>query len=306
MRSSRIRLVTVALVVTVLSSGCQYWAMAHQYEEGTAPVPWFCNPTAPNSVTGPGMGSVNWYAGTVRSPLSPSQCLDVSTGLDEAKAYAEQYPTLGDAEDAGFISSFAFIPGMGTHHGQGTLSPELLADPDFDRFNPVIPGSIVDDVFDPTTPEFLQYNGNSRDSVLVGISYYVRTTTGLPPAGYPGNNDWWHHHPTLCLSPTTAQAIGVNTTDSQCTSRGGINVYLDDYYMLHIWVVDDLEYHNDIHAPMHPCIVSTGAIFDMSDPCHGTGSGTGGFQSAALATEAEAADAPSAFCPIGQLAATES
>jgi len=82
-------------------------------------------------------------------------------------------------------------------------------------------------------------------------------------------------------------------------------VYLDDYYMLHIWVVDDLEYHGDIHAPMHPCITSSGAIFDMDDPCHGTGgmSAAAEVGSAAAASAASGGDDPSTalFCPIGRL-----
>ena len=164
---------------------------------------------------------------------------------------------------------------MGTHHGLQSITPELLADPTFDRFNPIIPNSVIDDVFDPAQPEFLQYNGNGPTAQLVGMSYYVRTDTGLPPEGFVGNNDWWHHHPTLCLDRTTAVASSPNISDSACASRNGVNVYLDDYYMLHVWLVDDLEYIADVHAPMHPCIKSTGAIFDMDDPCHDEWQGAG-------------------------------
>jgi hypothetical protein len=124
-------------------------------------------------------------------------------------------------------------------------------------------------VFDPAQPEFLQYDGNGGTAPLVGMSYYVRTTTGQPPEGFVGNNDWWHHHPTLCMDPATAIAtLGVNTTDAVCASRGGINVHLQNYYMLHVWVVPDVELRADIHAPMHPCIGGTSTIFDMNDPCH--------------------------------------
>ena len=55
-------------------------------------MPWFCNPTAPNSVTGPGMGTVNWYAGVTRAPLTEQQCATFGAHLDLAKAYAEQLP----------------------------------------------------------------------------------------------------------------------------------------------------------------------------------------------------------------------
>jgi hypothetical protein len=257
------------MVLAVVSAGCDYYGQAKEASDTGGPVPWFCNPVVPNSVTGPGMGTVNFYAGQTRAPLDYATCRSVGRSFDQAKAFAEQFPTLGAAEAAGFRSTFGFIPGMGTHHGRGVVTPEMLADPNFDRDNPEMPtGSNVDGVFDPATPEFLQYNGNGPDAVLVGMSYYVRTDTNLPPAGLPGNNDWWHHHPTLCFRPATAQAFAAAISDSSCASQGGINVKMDDYYMLHVWLVDDLEYHGDVHAPMPPCIKSTGAIFDMDDPCH--------------------------------------
>jgi hypothetical protein len=264
----RLRLAALVATMAVAATGCQYWGMAKTASDNGEPVPWFCDPVAANSVTLPGMGFTNFYAGQTRAPLSSSQCLTVAHQFDEAKAYAEQFPTLGAAVDAGFDNTFNFIPGMGTHHGLDSISPELLADPTFDPLHPIIPNSIIDDVFDPAQPEFLQYNGNGRDAVLVGMSYYVRTDNGLPPEGFPGNNDWWHHHPTLCFRPATAQAFAAAISDSSCASQGGINVKMNDYYMLHVWLVDDLEYHDDVHAPMHPCIKSGGAIFDMNDPCH--------------------------------------
>jgi hypothetical protein len=305
-RSSALRLTALAAFIVVSASGCYYTAATQYASTPGAPAPWFCNPVAPNSVTGPGMGTTNWYAGTTRAPLAGATCQQNAFDFDVAKAYAEIYPTLGDAEAAGFLPSFPYIPGMGTHHGLGTISPQLLASPTFDRFNPIIPGSIVDDVFNPRQPEFLQYNGNGDDAVLVGMSYYVRTTTGLPPEGFPGNNDWWHHHLTLCLNPTTALANGVNTSDSQCAARGGINVYLDDYYMLHVWLVDDIEYHADVHAPMHPCIQGAGAIFDMDDPCHDSALGGAAARTAAASATTTDPTELGLFCPIGTLAPDES
>jgi hypothetical protein len=303
----RLRITAAAAALALLASGC-YWAQARHATLTGAPVPWFCHPTNPNSVTGPGMGSVNWYAGVTRGPLSHEECELVATMFDVAKAYAKRFPTRGAAEAAGFRSTFGFIPGMGTHHGLGAITPEMLADPNFDRRDPIIPDSIIDDVFDPGVPEFLQYNGNSPDSVLVGMSYYVRTTTGLPPAGFPGLNDWWHHHPTLCFNPTTAQAFAVNTTDTGCANQGGVNVHLHNYYMLHVWLVDDLELRNDVHAAFHPCIRASGAIFDMTHPCHQesslgppTGASAGASTGAGAATPGERTTTPAAFCPIALL-----
>lgn len=289
----RLRLVALGLAVGLLATGC-YSIQAQTATKTASPVPWFCNPTAPNSVTGPGMGTVNWYAGTTRAPLDYAKCESIAVQLDLAKAYAKGYPTRGSAEAAGFTSTFGFIAGMGTHHGLDAITPELLADPSFDPQNPIIPNSIIDDTFDATRPEFLQYNGSGPDSVLVGMSYYVRTNTGLPPEGFPGNNDWWHHHPTLCMNKSTAEAFAVNTTDAGCASQNGINVHLQNYYMLHVWLVDNLEYKADVHAPMHPCITGSGAIFDMNNPCHGQASPSG------IAAQT-VANEPAGFCPIALL-----
>ena len=98
---------------------------------------------------------------------------------------------------------------MGTHHGLQSITPELLADPTFDRFNPIIPNSVIDDVFDPAEPEFLQYNGNGPTARAGGhVVLRAHRQTGLPPEGFVGNNDWWHHHPTLCLDRTDRGGLG--------------------------------------------------------------------------------------------------
>ncbi len=296
-------LVAAIAALSFVAAGC-YTVQANVAADNGSPVPWFCNPVAENSVTGPGMGPVDYYAGVTRAPLSYDQCKGVGTILDQAKDYAQQYPTLGDAKAAGMRNGFDFIAGMGTHTGFG-FDPAMLADPSFDPQNPIFAGTNVDDVFDPASPEFLQYNGNGDSAVLVGADYYVRTTTGQPPAGLPGNNDWWHIHPTLCANPTTGTAFGVNTTDQGCANQGGINLHMQNYYMLHVWIVDDLEYHADVHAPMHPCITGSGAIFDMSDPCHTSMLPTAGASlTSASEQSATAVKQEHVGCPIGELDAS--
>ncbi|MEM7142104.1 MAG: hypothetical protein AAF548_13860 [Actinomycetota bacterium] len=272
---ARLRTVAVASLIAILASSC-YLQLAWEAEQNGDPVPWFCDPVAVNSVTGPGMGFTNWYAGVPRGPLSHSDCKVLAAQLDLAQKYAMQYPTRGDAEAAGYFQSFERITGMGTHHGLGVLSPADLQNPAFDPTSPEdflnsgLPGH-VDAVFEPGRPEFLQYDGNSPDSPLVGMSYFVYTDTGLPPEGFVGDNDRWHHHPTICHDPNTAVGIEVNISDSACQNLGKINVHLDNFYMLHAWVVPDIELHDDVFAPIHPCIKPLsqgGAVFDMDDPCH--------------------------------------
>ena len=298
---NRSRWFAMLAVVAVLASGCYYNA-ALTAQSNAAPVPWFCNPTNPNSVTGPGMGPTDFYAGITRAPLGYDDCNTVAAQFDVAKAYAEEYPTLGDAEANGFRPTFRRINGMGTHHGINWLTPADLADPAFDRFDPVVPNSAIDGKFNPGRPEFLQYDGNGPGAALVGMSYYVKTTTGQPPAGFVGDNDWWHVHPWMCLDTTDATVVGINQTDAVCHAPGDrINVYFGDYYMLHVWLVDDIELHNDVHSAFHPCIVTGGAIFDMDDPCHEESSlviPNDALPGAAAAT----GDPVPQFCPLGLLA----
>ncbi|MGZ4683422.1 MAG: hypothetical protein ACXWCM_07270 [Acidimicrobiales bacterium] len=259
-----------AVMLMVMASGC-YLQDTIDAQNASGPVPWWCTSTEEIPVTsGPAVGSVDYYAGTHKAPLPWDQCKTVSAQFDIAKAYALQWPTAGDAVAAGWRMATPYVPGMGTHHVRGGITPQMLADPSFDRNNPILDAAGLDDVFDPAKPEVMQYDGNTSSAKLVGFDYYVRTSTGLPPAGFPGNNDWWHIHPKICFRLSDAVMVGFNTTDSNCTSQQGINVNMSNYYMLHVWVLDDMTFEPDVYAGMIPCIANGTAVHDPNDPCHTT------------------------------------
>jgi hypothetical protein len=262
---------TLALVVSMVlvASGCTYLQLASYNESTGMAVPWWCTSTEEIPVTsGPAVGSVDYYAGTHKAPLSWDDCKTESAAFDAAKAYALQWPTAADATAAGWRMATPYVPGMGTHHIRGGITPAMLASPTFDRMNPNLDSAGLDDVFDPTTPEVLQFDGNTPAAKLVGFDYYVRTSTGLPPAGFPGNNDWWHIHPWICFRTSDASMIAFNTTDANCSSINGINVNMSNYYMLHVWVLDDMTFEPDVFAGMIPCIANGTAVHDPNDPCH--------------------------------------
>jgi hypothetical protein len=270
MGRSRLLVVLVA-VVAVVASGCVYYQGAVDAEKEGGPVPWWCAPTEEIPVTdGPAAGTVDWYAGTHKAPLSWAQCKTLSAQLDLARAYAETWPTRGAAEADGWREVTGYVPGMGTHHVRGGITPELLNSPSFDRQNPILDSVGLDDRFQPTRPEVLQFDGSGPNAKLVGFDYYVRTATGLPPEGFPGNNDWWHHHPRICHRSSDARMIAFNVSDASCTSSGGINVNMANYYMLHVWVLPDMTFEPDVYAGMMPCIFGGTAIHDPEDPCHTT------------------------------------
>jgi hypothetical protein len=264
----RLRLVA-ALGIMFLCSACAYYGAAVNAEDQGGPVPWWCTSTEEIPVTeGPAAGTVDWYADVDKAPLSWDDCKSMSALFDLAKSYASKWQTAGAAEADGWRMVTGYVPGMGTHHVRGGITPAMLNSPSFDRHNPILDSVGLDDVFDPTTPEVLQFDGNGDDAKLVGFDYYVRTDTGLPPAGFNGTNDWWHHHPWICHRTTDAAMIAFNTSDANCTASGGINVNLSNYYMLHVWVLDDMTFEPDVFAGMIPCISGGTAVHDKDHPCH--------------------------------------
>jgi hypothetical protein len=261
------------VVVALLATSCAYYQAAVDARKEGQPKPWWCTGTEEIPVTeGPAAGSVDWYAGTHKAPLTWARCEAMSAQFDVAKAYAEQWPTTGEAEADGWREATSFVPGMGTHHIRGGITAELLADPSFNRLDPILDDVGLDDVFAPTRPEVLQFDSSAPGGRLVGFDYYVRTSTGRPPAGFPGNNDWWHHHPWICHRASDAAMIAFNASDSACSSQGGINVNMANYYMLHVWVIEDMTYEPDVFAGMMPCIQGpgSGTIHDPTHPCHRT------------------------------------
>lgn len=274
---SRTKVLALVAVVALCTTSCRYVAMARSAEKSGEPVPWWCNPTEEIPVTeGPASGTVDWYAGTHKDPLPWDDCHQLSAWFDEARDYALQWPTAADAVADGWDLATAYVPGMGTHHVRNSLTPEQLNSPDFDRNDPILDDNGLDDVFDPTRPEVLQFDGNGPNARLVGFDYYVRTENGLPPEGFPGNNDWWHHHPRICFRTSDAVMIAFNASDTSCASMNGINVNMSNYYMLHVWILDDMVFTPDVYAGMMPCISGGTAIRDdATHPCHVTRDGMG-------------------------------
>ncbi len=220
-------------------SGC-YRPLAESYQKN-APNdrPWWCN-----SKGGEGTHGSQYYMdrGITKGPLSWADCLELSSDLDQASAYALQWPTRGEAEAAGWKASVNYAMGMGTHHALG---------------NP-LQGS-----FDPTKPNFLQYDGNGPNAKLVGMSWYVKNGPDAPPEGFPGNNDWWHTHENLCIS----NATGLVIFDGPCqTSQDGATVYLGDYWMVHAWIIPGFLWPHDVFVGHHPCLLASGPAAP-DDPC---------------------------------------
>jgi hypothetical protein len=153
-------------------------------------------------------------------PMDQATTLELQQQQEQARAVAQRYPTVADAERAGYMQSTVYVPCIGAHYTNVALAIR----------------------FDPAAPSELLYDGTTPSSRLVGLSYLVYHPGG-PPAGFAGPNDLWHQHTVnggLCLRG--GLVIGAESTSpAACAAMGGAKDPLTDIWMLHDWVVPGWE-----------------------------------------------------------------
>lgn len=162
----------------------------------------------------------------------PDQPLDAATReqlaaeLVAAREVAVRYPTVADAEAAGFYRAGRFVPGAGAHYvsGAGGLSG---------------PGPV-----DVAKPMALIYDGTSPTSRVVGLMYYAIGEDGEPD-GFAGPNDHWHRHRGICIKGgddglEIPLPVDADATEADCDAVGG-RLIEETAWMLHAWVVPGWE-----------------------------------------------------------------
>ncbi len=139
--------------------------------------------------------------------------------LDIAHQVTVQFPTVTEAEAAGYNMVTGYVPCIGAH---------------YIKVSNMLGG------FDPAKPSMLLYDGTNPDSKIVGLSYSVLGDPNTPPEGFAGPNDPWHKHDKnggLCMKGGVV--IGAeSTTDADCAARGGKKSALHNLWMMHAWTAD--------------------------------------------------------------------
>ena len=137
-----------------------------------------------------------------------------------ARTAVARYPTVADAEAAGYRKTTAYVPCIGAHY---TNIKYVLK-------------------FDAANPSELLYDGTEPTSRIVGLSYLLWSPGGAPE-GFAGPNDVWHQHNSnggLCQK--NGVVIGAEaTTVEECTARGGKKIANDNIWMVHDWVAPGWE-----------------------------------------------------------------
>jgi hypothetical protein len=173
-----------------------------------------------------------------------------------ARGVALRYPTVKDAEAAGYHMSTVYVPCIGAHYTNTALAAR----------------------FDPNTPSELLYDGTTPDARIVGLSYLVWHPGGAPE-GFAGPNDLWHQHSFnggLCLKGGVVVG-NEQTSKADCAARGGTKQALQDIWMVHDWVVPGFECSWGVFAGECPELGGRtgGTAWDEPKPRTASGSASG-------------------------------
>lgn len=181
-----------------------------------------------------------------RGPV-PWQPLDRETRallaeqLAAAQAVVERYPTVADAEAAGYRQGTVYLPCIAAHYvleGNDLLAP-----------------------FDPGKPDMILFAGTEPDSEVVGLSYGVISEE--EPEGFAGPNDVWHVHEQVCMKDGLILG-SEKASPEECEARGGVMADTANGWMAHLWNVPQWENRWGLFASEHPDL--GGRLGDIDAP----------------------------------------
>jgi hypothetical protein len=160
----------------------------------------------------------------VVQPLDAATEAELDDQLAITRQVAARYPTVADAEDAGYQRIGPYFPGIGAHYGK-TGPLETNREGVFDRDTLSHPFAII-------------YDGTERTSRVAGFMYLSLSDT--EPEGFAGPNDVWHYHEQLCLKYQPNGEIDVpfgldhEATEAQCRAAGARLLPISPW-MVHVW-----------------------------------------------------------------------
>jgi len=178
-------------------------------------------------------------------PLDPATQAQLDAQLAKMQPLMERYPTVRDAEAAGFTRQGPYSPALGAHYGGGPVSTGMVN---------LGPGMSDEALEHP----MLIFDGVSPDSELVGFMYNIFSLdTQNPPEGFAGPNDHWHYHTNVCI--TTRPGGGTDApfgadqsaTKALCDTVGGTLIE-NTGYMVHVWPVPGWESPDGLFSNLNP------------------------------------------------------
>jgi hypothetical protein len=173
---------------------------------------------------------------------------ELADQLVQVRELALRYPTVADAQAAGYELTTPYAPGTGAHYGK-----------DADTQPPGQP-------LDVTKPQSFLYDGTEPGSRLVGVMY-VQLGGDTAPDGFAGPLDTWQAFPGQCLEPGTTDPVFPtkdSVTKAECDDADG--TFIDvTAWIQHVWVVPGWEAPGGVFAPYNADIVCADGTTDSDD-----------------------------------------
>jgi hypothetical protein len=194
---------------------------------------------------------------TTDEPLTARDRVTLARQIAATSELVERYPTLGDAEAAGWTRAGPFSPGLGTHY----MSPDIARSAFGGDAGTMDPDNMP-------TP-MLVFDGLDADAPLAGFMYQAYGVEG-EPSGFAGPNDHWHYHQSVCIkmeggvltAPLGADLEGV--TEGMCTDIGGQWIETTGY-MVHMWSVPGYESPDGMFTELNPKITCPDGTYHRID-----------------------------------------
>lgn len=187
-----------------------------------------------------------------KAMIDQGQCDQLADELALARETALTYPTAKDAVEAGWVMVTPYVPGIAAHY---------------------MNFSLVDGEFVVDEPEMILYDGNSPDSAVVGLSYYlVHDAEAEPTQGFTGDNDHYHRHVGLCTRGGVVVGDS-SVTAEECEAMGGRKASGNNGWMSHAWVVPGCESPWGVFSAASPILDRT--LVDNSTTDGGACAGSG-------------------------------
>jgi hypothetical protein len=168
-----------------------------------------------------------------------------------------EYPTVADAEAAGYHRTGSFNPGLGVHYTGGMS--------DFD-------GVLSDDEI--THPSTITYLGTAPDSPIVGFMYNSNGFgADATPEGFVGPNDRWHTHSGICIKFQGNGEMNVFGEDDGVNGREDCEArdaqFLEDIQtsLLHVWTVPAYSNPLGVFAHANPALPCADGTYVTTHAC---------------------------------------
>ncbi len=184
--------------------------------------------------------------------MSASDQASLRHQLDLTLKVIEMYPTVKQAEAAGYRRAGPYSPGLGAHWVRANGASLNAA------------GVMTDDAL--MNPLALIYDGTAQDSPIAGLMYYSLSKN--LPVGFAGPNDHWHYHKNICLKSDNGALDAPLGADRDvdpalCRQIGG-SMLTQTNWMLHVWSAPAYSSPQGIFAHNNSALAcSDGTYFEL-------------------------------------------